>query len=123
MGSEMCIRDRSCTEPQAQHAALDTQRAILKQLRAERPDLASSDANPNDFVEEAVLCNLEKESATREWIDLQDALQGPAHVAKVLIRRCQEKRSQPNKLQTQRGTAGMRGPLCEKTGAWVSEAT
>ena len=85
------------TEPQAQDAALDTQRAILKQLRAERPDLASSDANPNDFVEEAVLCNLEKENATREWIDLQDALQGPAHVAKILIRRCQEKRSQPNK--------------------------
>ena len=87
----------SYTEPQAQDAALDTQREILKQLRADRPDLASTDANPNDFVEEAVLYNLVKENATRERIDLQDALRGPACVAKILIRRCQEKRSQPNK--------------------------
>ena len=87
----------SYADPQSQDAALDTQREILKQLRADQPDLASTDANPEDFVEEAVLYNLEKENATREWIDLQDALQGPAHVAKILIRRCQEKRSQPNK--------------------------
>ena len=87
----------SYTEPQAQDAALDTQREILKQLRADQPDLASSDANPENFVEEAVLYNLAKDNASREGVDLKDALRGPAHVAKVLIQRSQEKRSRPNK--------------------------
>ena len=29
------------------------------------------------------------------WIDLDDALKGPAHVAKMLIQMLQDKRSQP----------------------------
>ena len=41
--------------------------------------------------------NLAKDNASREWVDLEDALRGLAHVAKVLIQRSQEKRSQPNK--------------------------
>ena len=32
-----------------------------------------------------------------EWVDLPDALQGPAHVSQILIRRCQEKRSTPKR--------------------------
>ena len=87
----------SYTEPQAQDAALDTQREILKQLRADTPDLASSDENPDNFVEKAVLHNLEQDKAFREWVDLEDALRGPAHVAKVLIQRSQAKRSKPNR--------------------------
>jgi len=85
------------TNAQAQAAALKTQDAILQQLRAEQPDIDAAGADPKDFVEAAVLHNLRKQNATRQWIDLDDALRGPAHVAKTLIRRCQEKRSEPNK--------------------------
>ena len=38
----------------------------------------------------AVLHNLQKQQPEFEWIELADALRGPAHVARMLIRRCQE---------------------------------
>ena len=56
----------------------------------------SSDVSSFDLEKpfwQAVLHNLQQEESTREWIDVDDAFKGPAHVAKVLIRRCQDKRS------------------------------
>ena len=41
--------------------------------------------------------NLKQDDKSCEWIHLDDALQGPAHVAKLLIKRCQQKRSKPDK--------------------------
>ena len=85
------------TDAGAQRAALQTQDEILKRLRADQPDVAQAAGDPADVVQKAVLYNLQQSNAFRHWIDLADALQGPAHVAKVLINRCQQKRSKPNK--------------------------
>ena len=41
--------------------------------------------------------NLKQDDKSCEWIHLDDALQGPAHVAKLLIKRCQQKRSKPDR--------------------------
>ena len=49
------------------------------------------------FLAQAVLHNLRSVEGKREWIDLEDSLRGPAHVAKLLIRRAQDKRSTPEK--------------------------
>ena len=41
--------------------------------------------------------NSAAERSGREWIPLEDSLLGPAHVAKLLIRKVQEKRSTPER--------------------------
>ena len=45
----------------------------------------------------AVLHNLQFKSRTAEWIDLDSALKGPAHIAKVLIKKLQDGRSNPGR--------------------------
>ncbi len=42
-----------------------------------------------------LLHNLQQHQTECEWIELADALRGPAHVARMLIRRCQDARSTP----------------------------
>ena len=87
------------THPQALSAALQVQDQILKQMRSDQPDVKNTTdgGDAPDFAQRALLHNLRQKDETREWIPLDAALQGPAHVAKLLIRRCQEKRSKPNK--------------------------
>ena len=49
------------------------------------------------FLARAMMHNMPTEEGTREWIPLPDSLFGPAHVAKLLIQKVQEKRSKPEK--------------------------
>ena len=52
----------------------------------------------NLFLATAMMHNMAAENSDREWIPLEDSLLGPAHVAKLLIRKVQEKRSTPERL-------------------------
>jgi len=76
-------------------AALQMQEAIMKQMK--RASTIQGDVFANDDLDScilhAVLHNLQRHQPECEWVDLTDALQGPAHVAKMLVRRCQERRS------------------------------
>ena len=56
-----------------------------------------TDVNPDTDIGRAVLHNLQLRSRTAEWIDLETALKGPAHVAKLLIKKLQDVRSKPGK--------------------------
>ena len=87
------------THPQALTAALQVQDEILKQMRSDQPDvnINTNDGESPDIFQSAVLHNLQQQKKTCQWIDLDEALQGPAHVAKVLIQRGQDKRSAPGK--------------------------
>jgi len=80
-------------------AALSMQDAIMKHLKragTTQGDMHVDDVDP--IIPEAVLHNLRQQQRPEcEWIDLTDALRGPAHVAKVLVRRCQERRSTPTR--------------------------
>ena len=79
-------------------AALDMQDAIMKHLK--RTATMQGDMPVDDIdsiIPEAVLHNLQQQQPECQWIDLTDALRGPAHVAKMLVRRCQERRSTPTR--------------------------
>ena len=74
------------------------QDAIMKHLK--RTATMQGDMPVDDIdsiISEAVLHNLQQQQPECEWIDLTDALRGPAHVAKMLVRRCQERRSTPTR--------------------------
>ena len=79
--------------------ALDFQDAVMKHMLDNQKETADDPQNldPANAVMLAVRHNLEQATPTRQWVDLADALQGPAHVAKLLITRCQEKLSKPDK--------------------------
>ena len=87
--------------PQAQAAALLFQEEVLKKLRQQRDEgedqHASEDVVENVLLAEAMSHNSAAERSDREWIPLEDSLLGPAHVAKLLIRKVQEKRSTPER--------------------------
>ena len=77
-------------------AALDHQDAIMKHMKCAATSQSGApidDADPT--VLDAVLHNLQQRQSECVWIDLTDALRGPAHVAQMLIRRCHERRSTP----------------------------
>lgn len=78
-------------------AALDMQNAIMKQMKrvAATQGETFTDDNIGPGITDAVLHNLQQHQPACEWIELADALRGPAHVAKMLIRRCQDARSTP----------------------------
>ena len=52
----------------------------------------------NLFLATAMMHNMAAENKGREWIPLEDSLLGPAHVAKLLIRKVQERGSTPERL-------------------------
>ena len=76
-------------------AAPGIQDAIMKHLK--RMGTIVGEAVTDDIVDpsaaDGVMHNLHQHQRECEWIDLADALRGPAHVAKVLIRQCQGRRS------------------------------
>ena len=76
--------------------ALQYQEAILKEMKACQQG-GRTEVNPEDDFGKAVLHNLQLETRSAVWIDLDDALRGPQHVAKMLIKRLQDKRSEPGK--------------------------
>ena len=78
-------------------AALDMQDAIMKHVKriAAIQGETFTDDNIDPGITDAVLRNLQQHQPECEWIELAGALRGPAHVAKMLIRRSQERRSTP----------------------------
>ena len=78
-------------------AALDMQDAIMKRLK--RMSTTVGETCTDDIVDpsiaDAAMHNLQPNQRECEWIDLVEALQGPAHIAKQLIRHCEGRRSTP----------------------------
>ena len=75
-------------------AVLQYQEAVLKQKKKDQLEAAE----PEDMTREAVLHNLQKlEQPQRSIVDLPDALRGPAHVAKAILRQAEDKASEPGK--------------------------
>ena len=56
-----------------------------------------TELNPEDDVGKAVLHNLQLGCRSAEWIDLDEALKGPIHVANMRIKQLQDKRAKPGK--------------------------
>ena len=67
-------------------SALQHQEAILKETNAVQ-QRGNSQIDPDSQVGTAVLHNLQLETRSAVWIDLPDALKGPCHVARMLIRK------------------------------------
>ena len=80
-------------------AALDMQDAIMKHMK--RINTIEGETCTDDIVDpsitDAVMHNLQQHQRECERIELADTLQGPAHVAKKLIRNCQERRWTPER--------------------------
>ena len=78
------------------------QEEVLKRLRQQHDrgedGNAEEEVVENLFLATAMMHNMAAENKGREWIPLEDSLLGPAHAAKVLIRKVQERRSTPERL-------------------------
>ena len=78
-------------------AALDMQDAVMKHMKriatVQGETFTDDDIDPG--IKGAVLHNLQQQQPECEWIELPDALRGPAHVARRLIWSCQARRSTP----------------------------
>ena len=75
-------------------AALDMQAAITKLMTRSttiQGDAPTEDTDPT--ILDAVLHNLQQHQPECEWVGLHDTLSGPARVAKMLVRRCEKRRS------------------------------
>ena len=86
----------SYAQPRWTDHALLHQDAILKEMAIVQQG-GETDIKPETDIGQAVLHNLQLRSRTAEWIDLESALKGPAHVAKTLIKKLQDDRSKPGK--------------------------
>ena len=69
---------------------------ILKKMKTISQG-SEAEINPKTDIGEAVLHNLQLKSRSAEWINLDTALKGPSHVAKLLIKKLQDERSKPGK--------------------------
>ena len=89
----------SYEKPHVVNFALGFQTAVMKQMKTAQlgGSIEGENFDPNDVVMQAVLFNLQKQTPECEWIDLEAALRGPAHVARELCIRSQDKLSKPNK--------------------------
>ena len=76
--------------------ALLHQDAILQEMRIVHQGGETEIGSETD-IGRAVLHNLHFKSRSAEWIDLDGALKGPVHVAKVLIQKLQKERSNPGR--------------------------
>ena len=86
----------SYVQPESIAHALLYQDSILQEMRTAQ-NSGETKVDPNSDIGEAVLHNLKQRSRTAEWIDLPTALQGPAAVARRLIKKLQDERSTPKK--------------------------
>ena len=86
----------SYTRASSINVALQHQEAVLKEMQALQ-QRGTTEMNPEDDVMKEVLHNLQLGSRSAVWIELADALKGPAHVAKMLILKLQDNRSKPGK--------------------------
>ena len=78
----------SYAQPHSINGALLHQDAILEEMRTVQMG-GEAEINPETDIGRAVLHNLQLRSRTAEWIDLESALKGPAHVAKCFIKKLQ----------------------------------
>jgi hypothetical protein len=69
----------------------------MKHLKRSATMQGDMPVDVDPVIPEAVLHNLQQQQPKCEWIDLTDALRGPAYVAKILVRRSQERRSTPTR--------------------------
>ena len=75
-------------------AMLQYQDAVMQQMKKDQPDVTE----PEDITREAVLHNLQQlQQPGRSIVDLPDALRGPAHVAKIILRKAEDESSKPGK--------------------------
>ena len=72
------------------------QDAIPKEMANAQKDNEIEIDSEND-IGKAVMHNLQMRSRSAEWIDLDTALKGPVHVAKLLIKKLQDAWPKPNK--------------------------
>ena len=88
------------SSPTVLTAALDMQDAIMKRMK--RIETIQGDTFTDDDIDPRIMCaelhDLQQRQPECEWIELADASRGPAHVARMLIRRCQERNSTPARL-------------------------
>ena len=88
------------TQPQCVTSALQYQNAVMKEMNVKHTETIIDQHQVIQMRdnEQAVLHNLQlATSSCCKWITLDDALHGPSHVAKLLIDKCQTKRSVPGK--------------------------
>ena len=78
------------------------QEEVLKRLRQQHDKGEDGNAEKevveNLFLATAMMHNMAAENRGREWIPVEDRLLGPAHIAKLLIWKIQERRSTPERL-------------------------
>ena len=81
------------SSPTVLNAAIDIQDAIMKHMEviATIQGDAFTDDDIDPRIMGAELHNLQQQQPECEWIELANALRGLAHVARMLIRCCQER--------------------------------
>ena len=82
--------------PHSIDAALLHQDAIVKEMKVVQTG-GEAESNPESEIGKAVLHNLQPRSRSAEWFDLESVLKGPAHVARILIKKVQDERSHSGK--------------------------
>ena len=86
----------SYADPLSINGAFLHQEAIRTEMRkAERG--SETEISPETDIGKAVFHNLQRKNRSAEWIDLDTALKGPVHVARLLIKKLQDDRSTPAK--------------------------
>ena len=84
----------SGAQPAQVTALLQYQEAVMKKMKADQPDVPETE----DITRESVLHNLHQlQDPERSVVALPDALRGPAHVAKLILRRAEDKASKPER--------------------------
>ena len=85
------------SSPTVPTAAIDMQDEVMKHMK--RIETIQGDTFTDDDIDPRImgpeLHNLRQRQLECAWIELADALRGPAHVARMLNRRCQERNSTP----------------------------
>ena len=71
----------------------------MKRINAMAGDTCNDDM-VEQSIRDAVMHNPQPNHRQCEWIDLEDALKGPEHVANKLIREWQKRRSTPERQYT-----------------------
>jgi hypothetical protein len=86
----------SYARPHSINAALQHQDAILQAMRSAQQGNATQNLADTE-IGNAVLHNLQQTTRSAEWIDLDNVLKGPSHMAKQLIKIVQDAKSKPGK--------------------------
>ena len=72
--------------------AMDFQEAVLRNMRSQKADLHEM-AEDGNLEAAAAFANCNQQDRQCTIVELPDALRGPAHVARLLVRECQTRRT------------------------------